>query len=73
MISVDLPHVSVLECHPQLVFQIKGIQGLYDNLGTLMQHDVSVEITSIQNITMWVWTAYVFKLRLVIPIISIYK
>jgi len=48
--SVNLPHVSALDCHPQGVFQIKEIQGLYDNLGTLIQHDVSVEITRMYRI-----------------------
>jgi hypothetical protein len=50
MTSVNMPHVSALECHPQGVFQIKGIQGLYDNLGMLRQRDVSVEITRIYRI-----------------------
>jgi len=50
MISVNLPHVPAQGCHPQGVFQNKGIQGLYDNLGTLTQHDVSVEITCIYRV-----------------------
>jgi len=54
MISVNLPHVPAQGCHPQGVFQNKGIQGLYDNLGTLTQHDVSVEITCIYR----VWCGY---------------